>query len=329
MRVRLARVMAVLLSVVLLGSSMLSETKTALAQDDPSARAMLYSYYNAINVKNYQAAYPLLVTKQTYAEYAAGFATTDHITPYFGELQLPTPNSSLSLQTAEMPAVLLGYHTDNTIVSYYGCFALGTGQPNGSGWRIVGSDFKLLSDRLVPDSDTIAAYLGVNCYNPAYSFRGNLVDITQNKAFAMLTAYYRLINLRDYSDAYAMWLQPIPGPKPNGAPPADYRLPYEGFVGGYSNTIYITIYMDSFYNESGAFAGHPYVDGMEPAVLIGQHTDGSIVSYYGCYAIGILRPDELGIISGTFIQLDKGTVPTGQTILSLLKTDCTRLNLQF
>ena len=84
------------------------------------------------------------------------------------------------------------------------------------------------------------------------------------------------------------------------------------------------------FNQTGASAGHSYLDGLLPAVLVGQHTDGTVVTYYGCYVIGGqdgLPYGNLGIVSGAFNLLGND-VPNAQTIAQYLNIDCTTLKLQ-
>ena len=77
--------------------------------------------------------------------------------------------------------------------------------------------------------------------------------------------------------------------------------------------------------------GHGYLDGLQPAVLVGQNADGTVQGYFGCYVVGGLDNGSLGIVSGYFQPFPatvQGT-PDGLTILQALKTDCTTLPLQY
>jgi len=193
-----------------------------------------------------------------------------------------------------------------------------------------------LIGRALPDTTTIASALAINCYLPTAASSPFVIGAAALDAGQIaLTNYYRHINTRDYISAYATWLHPLPGPKPNGAPAEDYRTPYSDFVAGYSDTLYVFGYYGP-YNESGAFSGHGYVDGMIPTVLIGLHTDGSVTSYYGCYVLGFqasnppsASPVPLGIISGTFNPITTPYVPNGNVIRGYLGLDCTTLSLKF
>ncbi len=325
MRIAARQITAIVLSAVILVA--LPGTAPVYAQNPPSAQVMLLSYYNAINTRNYLQAYGLWVKpSQAYQAFTAGFADTDRVAPYFGDLQLGNVTTG---ESGRVPAVLFGYRIDGTIASYQGCLALAFNAPNTTGWRILGADFQLISDQFVPDSKVIEQYLAIDCYGVSSAINADAAPPPGEadlRALNTLNTYYGLINRKDYATAYAMWLKPLPGPKPNGMPAQDYRLSYNDFVAGYADTVFIDVYPGS-YTETGGSAGHGYLDGVLPAVLVGQHTDGSVVSYYGCYVMGWLDQSKLGIVSGTFLPLTQGDVPGGKTILESLKTDCFSLQL--
>lgn len=312
---------------ILIATGVLGGGQPSHAQTPSStAQAMLYRYYNAINLRDFATAYNLWVNSvQTYESFSSGFADTALVQPYFGTYQI---NSFGLSTTLRIPAVLLGYQIHGAVVSYYGCFTVAV--DNFSQWRIMDGNFHLLSNTQVPDAATIRSLLEIDCFHipptVAATYRPQLFTSAGQGA---LLAYYNAINNRDYATAYAMWLHPLPGPKPNGAPAHDYRPNYSDYVAGYGDTVFVNLYMGD-YVETGASAGHSYLNGLLPAVLVGQHTDGSFVAYYGCYVMGILTnpPGAFGIVSGRFLSLVKDA-PLGQLILQYLNFDCTTLNLQY
>ncbi len=322
MRMRLRLLAAVLIAVVTLSSAS-GSARAQAEQGNNSAEVMLLSYYSAINLRNYPEAYAYWVnTPQTYDDFAAGYADTDHVEPYFGVFQ---PAVSSAAEIGRVPAVLFGYHTDGSVVSYYGCFVI---YPTSTGLRILNASFRLISTTYLPDSTAMLSYLSLNCYNLPPSLTTTINRAPTDRGRALMNAYYGLINRRDYASAYVQWLQPIPGPKPNGAPPADYRLSYNDFAAGYADTVYVTAYYGD-YQQTGAYAGHGYLDGLQPAVLVGLHTDGSVAAFYGCYVLGGgAVPGGFGIVSGKFLPLTTGDVPTGDIILRALGVDCVSLGLQ-
>jgi hypothetical protein len=291
----------------------------ASAAEYTSPQAMLFTYYNAINRQDYVTAYGLwLNPRQTYQNFSTGFAATARVEPYLGTVQ-----ATSSAQLAYIPGVLLGYQTNGSVYSYYGCFTAGYVGTNGVTWRITAGNFRVLTTAGVPSNAVIQTYLGIDCTHVPTSIPPNTITTTSNFAAPTMLVYYDAINRKDFATAYSYWLQPIPGPKPNGAPAQDYRPPFQQFQNGYANTAYVNIYFGD-YNQGGASAGHAYLDGLLPAVLVGQQTDGSFASYYGCYVMGHLPNGVLGIVNGKFSLL-ANDVPTGDTILQYVNIDCTQL----
>ncbi len=308
-RIFVFMIAALLLSTITFGA--------AQAQTTTSAQGVLLAYYTSINLRDYRSAYNLWINpRQTYQNFASGFANTDHVEPYFGALQAPHVAGELG----RVPMVLLGYNTNGTVSSFFGCFTL------SSGYRISGATIHTISSNGIPDNTSIVTALGVNCSNLPASLPMTFLD-TSSPAYGLVWSYFRAINQRDYSTAYADWLQPIPGPKPNGQPATDYRPNYNQYVSGYSDTVYIDVYPGA-YNETGASAGHGYLDGVMPLVLVGQRTNGSITAYYGCLVIGGFPDGHLGIVSGKFYTW-LNNLPIGASITQLNTIDCTRLNLQY
>jgi hypothetical protein len=286
---------------------------------------MLQAYYSDINLRDFQTAYGFWSKPpQTLQNFVNGYADTVQIDPYFGDFQQGT-NAPV---TGRVPVVLVGYRTDGSFASFYGCLNVRyTGNTNLN-WVIEGANIATLG-AFYPALASIKSHTEINCFTDWSKVQLAASGINFVNQQNMLTSYYRLVNARDYNTAYTYWLHPIAGPKPNGAPATDYRQTLAQFTAGYKDTRYVSVYMGD-YNQTGASAGHSYLDGMLPAILVGQHTDGSIETYYGCYVIGGqegLPFGKIGIVSGAFKLL--GTdVPNAATIEKYLKIDCTTLPLQ-
>ena len=325
-----------------LALALLVSPALAAAQVTPvfaTPQAMLLSYYSLINVKAYAQAYSdWSAPSQTYADFASGYLTTNRVLPYFGDWQ-PAPANAPANENGSVPAVLYGYRSDDSLAAYSGCFFLqaGNDSSNASTWKIVSANFRPYSSAaFFPNDTALNAALTVNCFAASSSAPATasgsaatmpVVSITADKGQSTLIHYYSLINGHNYPAAYAQWLQPLPGPKPNGAPAQDYRLPYADFVAGYADTVYAFAYLGAF-DEQGASAGHGYLDGFIPAVLIGAHSDGSVAAYRGCYVLGLLPDGQLGIVSGTFQPIPAPYTLNGSSISNYLHVNCTTLSLQ-
>ena len=318
-----------LLTGVLSVGTVAAQTATALPPTSPTPQRALLAFYNAVNRKDYNGAYAFWVNPgQTLQNFAAGYADTDHVEAYLGALQA---GGATGAGGGLMPVVMGAFRNDGSVAYFWGCYQLQYNVNPATSWSIISADIRTLPSGGTPDTATLNAYLNINCaapatWNVATSFAAP-PDVQAANAAATLRGYYSLINRRDYATAYAQWLQPLPGPKPNGQPATDYRPAYTSFVSGYYDTVYANLYLGT-YNATGASAGHSYLNGLMPAVLVGQHADGSIVSYYGCYVLGSFPSGKLGIVSGAFVQFSND-VPTGQQILQYLNVDCTSLRLQF
>jgi len=275
----------------------------AAIQATLSALDALTNYYNAINLRNYQTSYAMLVNpSQTYANYSAGFANTQEVIPYLGAAQ------NLGSGLVGVPSVLQSRDGYGALSWYYGCFTL-----SGTySWRIERASLHAITGTgSYLDNPTILAYLAINCAQTTWTLPTPTYivdDSTTAPPRNLMVYYYSLINTRQYNDAYKSWMYPLPGPQPNGAPAQDYRPYASYFAAGYANTAYVDYYLGA-YNYMGAAAGHAYLNGVLPMILIGQHTDGSVSAYHGCYVIGNSSEQisGWGIVSGTFLALPGGT----------------------
>ncbi len=273
----------------------------------------LTAFYNYISLQNYQSAYALWNTPpSSYNEFVNGYANTQYVLPYFGVLE-----SSSATQAGKVISVLVSHQDDGSARAYYGCYDM----IYNNGWRIQDGHFTRFA-AYQPDFVTLNSILNQSCYNlqPVHTSPDQTSD-----AEVAVKQYYANINLRNYPDAYAMWLQPLPGPRPNGAPAVDYRPDANFFTAGYANTYYIDVYTGP-YMQTGASAGHSYLNGFLPAVLIGQHTDNTFVTYYGCYVMGYLPDGSLGIVNGRFLQLENNA-SIWPSFSPYLNIDCTTLNI--
>jgi hypothetical protein len=306
---------ATLMSIMLVSlSSGVSMAQTPVPLPYASPYALLYDYYSAINRLDFVTAYNLRVKpRQTYDVFAAGFTGTSRVVPHFGAIEGVDPANNGSVRT-----VLMGYQTDGTVKSFVGCFTV----TRASGdWRISTFRFDPLPTTQTLYQASIDALLNQPC-GGTYRITGVVGDPEAN-AITTLRAYYDLLNQQNYGGAYAMWLSPLPGPKPNGAPATDYRTNYTTWVNGYATTEHIFVYPGA-YLEMGASAGHSYLNGLLPVVLVSEHTDNTFEAYAGCYVMGFLPNGAMGIVNGRFTRFAT-TAPTSQEIEAHIPTDCVSL----
>ena len=314
------------ISLLMLTLTLLLLPGTALASVYDTPQKTLQSYYHAINQRDYRAAYDLwMIAEQPLATFSAGFADTLRVEPYFGEA-IPAGRSDITGGRAvQVPAALVTYKTSSTIAWYYGCFDLSQPFASSDQWVIDDGRFVLAPPEIPPVLMNIESVMDMNCNIMSVTWNGIGRAYNFDYPSQWLRDYYGLINDENYSAAYALWLQPLPGPKPNGAPPEDYRSPFGEFVSGYANTQFISVYTGD-YVFTGSSAGRPYLDGVLPTVLVGQNSDGAFETFAGCYVFGGLSND-IGIVSGTFTKVADGII-TGSTLVAYLQQDCFSLNLK-
>lgn len=285
---------------------------------------MLQQYYDSLNRKQYASAFGFLHTDQAFFDYVSGFETTDRIDTYFGA-------SQTNGQDTRVPAVLVSHHTDTSIENYAGCFILGLYPAAGTAYyRIDGTSLQKLAFSGEPSIGSIASFTStVNCYGTASNYPTQAAK-GPGEAGNLLREYFNSIENRNYEIAYRLWLAPIPGPKPNGAPAEDYRPSLPDFINGYSLTRSIAAYTGSMgnYQYGGASAGHSYLDGFQPIVLVGEESNGKITSYSGCFLMGRFLSGGMGIVNGKLQVLVNG-VPTADLINSALSIDCSTLAMSY
>ena len=132
-------------------------------EDLDSPVGLLASYYNAINLQDYQRAYNYWETPlEPFDEFAAGFADTASVQVI---VQPPTRVSGAAGSSyVEIPTVLIAHHHDGAEKMYVGCFVTRTSNlqppdiPQEDVWHLYGADVTE-----VPTDSSIPALLGEAC----------------------------------------------------------------------------------------------------------------------------------------------------------------------
>lgn len=290
--------------------------------NEPTIEAHLMRYIDAINRHDYATAYAMnqgIGQEQSYQNFVAGFAQTERIVPYFGI-------GGAAAGTTYVTTVLLGYQTDGTVESYYGTFRVSHGSlysPPQQGWVLHGGDFELVQDGTALHNSTIQTLISTQWQPNQNLTLPNLTTVSEMSDYPadVVLDYYDLINEKNFSTAYTQWLNPA-----THGLTRDYRLPYQQFVNGYSDTTYVTAYAGAF-QQIPTNQQRSYLSFFLPVVLVGQHLDGTYVTYSGCYALGYLSTNTMGIVNGRF-QLLMNDVPDAATIFNALNTqNCAALGM--
>jgi len=289
-----------------------------------TAQGAIQAYYKAISQRDYVSAYNFLTpTVWQFQPFVSSFATTEYLVPYMGEFQ--QGEAPLS---GYVPVVVFNYQPQNIIQTLAGCvFLTDRGpQPNAL-WYIEDMNLLPLSqDTYTPIASDIRNLLNIDC---SVQFAPEAITaVEQDEATRFLHEYFTAINQQTYQAAHALWLFPLPGQQPNGAPATDFRTPLDQFASGYFDTYHITLYTGT-YQFGGATAGRSYLEGFMPVVLVGQEFGGQITSFSGCYALGRFIDGRMGIVNGQLAVLQDG-VPLGQTVVdTLANLDCAALGMSF
>ena len=270
----------------------------ALAGGSVGPRQMLTSYYTLINSRNFAAAYSQWAgPTQTYQEFVQGYADTTYVSAWFGSFQV----GFIGAQNGRVPGVLVGSHTDGSVVAYTGCYDLAY-NPNATGmaqWPITGANFQPLS--AVPTTGEISQLITQSCYGQ-YTPQG-----TYSTVQARLVDYVAAINLGDYARAYAIWASP--------------QQTYQQFVSGWADTAETLLFYGA-YQYSGVY-GYGEI-GRVPVVMMGYHTDGSLVAYQGCLGLSYnaYNSQQWGLWASYVQPMAFSVTPGAYAIAQALTASC-------
>jgi hypothetical protein len=315
--IKSTRLLMLMLAIVL--GPFIQAIPPANAQGYFSPRLMLMNYFNAINRRNYPLAYAYWISPP-WSEYGfeQGFEDTHHIIPYLGDAQISVKASRPVV--ARVPAVMLAYSVGRRLSAFYGCFTLA----QRGGWRIEGATLTEIPDQMLPDRNSILAFLGQDCTSAVSDMEFSVRPRRYGDVQDLINGYYDSINAKEYEWAYDAWLMPDAPYGYHRAKTPDYRPPYDAYVASFASTMYADVYFGRYF-YTGARTGKRYLDGLQPVVVVDQHYDGSFASYYGCFVIGSSVYDYLGIVNVKLFPLPldlPGDIPDARTILRYADTYC-------
>lgn len=281
--------------------SMFTSAAPAAAGGNVSPQAMLTAYYyNHINQHDYWTAYQQWDNPpQTYEQFVAGYADTSFVLAYFGAYQARGP----FLLEGSVPGVLIGSHNDGTQVAFAGCYDVRY-NPAESGiaqWKITAGDFEQLAAPPTYEAE-YNQHLQTDC-----AMRKTPDGSAYYSVQAMLSDYFEAVNNRDYAYAYDLWNPP--------------QQTYEDFVAGWQDTVE-TVAFYGEYQFGGNF--NAAEAGRIPVVLMGYHTDGSLVAYQGCIGVNFNTaiPRRWSLYDAYLQPLVSATVPQPDVIMAALNVAC-------
>lgn len=266
------------ISLILIGSVLFSVIGAALghvlAGGNIAPRNMLVQYYGYINARQYAPAYQQWINPpQSYDNFVAGYANTASVQARFGGFQ---PAAAGSLDGA-VPGILVGVDLNGSPSAYYGCYFLRYNDTVSglAQWMITGANFTQV--QVAVGTAPSQFLIDTDCYHLNVGSNGGVGQVVPDTTVEqMLANYYNTINLLEYPNAYGFW--------------ASAQQTYQDFANGWSTTSETVFFFGTYQPYTGPYATNE--TGRIPVVLLGYHTDGSLVAYQGCLGVNFsaIRP---------------------------------------
>jgi hypothetical protein len=259
---------------------------SAYVDDRSRAEAVIQSYYNAIEQKQYLRAYSYWESSDSlppYATFAQGFADTTDVQVELGSVG---GNPGAGQLYWSVPAAVFSTTTSGA-QSFVGCYTVHLAQPAIQ----AAPPFKPMSIQAgqisaVATAAAARAALSTACGSanatplPWGNASGgiesaNYVD-DRSAGEAVIRSYYNAVNRKEYTRAYAYWES------------AASQLPaFTPFQAGYANTKSVTLLTTP--GTVGAGAGQTYYT--VPAVITASNSDGTTTIFSGCYTLHLGSPN--------------------------------------
>ena len=290
--------------------------------DRSTATGLIYSYFNAINRKEYLRAYNYWRTPAAslgkYENFAAGFSQTAWAKVRLGQI---TEGIAAGQIYYSVPVLIKAFTTTGVHQRFISCFVLQLSQPAAQGVPpFVPMGIDHAKTRYVTTPGNGRELLASACSGPdkmgipvnpapvtdrddtiANNYLDDRSDPTQ-----VLRSLVNAINRKEYVRAYSYWehadgLANVP--------------PYEQFAKGYAETEKVQVMVGVVRSDAGA--GQFYYSA--PVVLIARTSRGAIQTFAGCYTLHISNPAlqaqppfmPLAIHSADVRQYENVTDPTG------------------
>lgn len=230
--------------------------------------ATLASYYNAINLREFERAYGYWAAPpKPYDDFVAGFADTLVAKLIVGPQAMPVAGDT----PVGVPVILLAWHRDGSEHAFYGCFYLAPGpeETHPPHWYIQDATIHVTPNRDITLLQHACDPMQSVLYRPVYDRGDHPVDV--------IVSYYNAIVNHDYERAYGYWENP--------------PLPYDDFVAGFADTSSAFVALIPPVLIEGA-AGSQYT--AVPTLILALHHDGSRPTFNGCFTTRRPNPDMVG-----------------------------------
>lgn len=298
--------------------------------DRSTAEAVIRSYYDAINRREYARAYGYWergvspAQLPPFPQFQQGYADTASVRPTTGQVRGDVGAGQLYYS---VPVVLDATTKAGASQRFAGCYVLHLGRPQiqtappfhplaiqsasireaPAGTDVAG----LLADACAGQGQTSPLPPGATPGPAAIDGAGYLDD--RSSADAALRSFYNAINRKEYARAYSYW-EP-------GAEALQQMPPFDQFQQGYAHTAAVQLTAGPV--VTGAAAGNLYFS--VPVTLRATTAAGATQTFVGCYRLHIGQPanqaeppfQPLGIQSASIRQ-----VPNDADAAALMAQSC-------
>jgi len=294
----------------------------AYVDDRTDGAAVIRSYYNAINRKEFDRAYsywePGAAARQlpSYPQFKAGFANTTSVQVTIGPVGTGVGAGQMY---NSVPVALITTETNDTSAAFVGCYTLHLGNPAIQDlppfqpWAIQSARITQLAAGANPIESLPTACSGTSSspgmptpapttYAPTDISKSRYLD-DRSTPEELIRSLFNAVNRQEYDRAYSYW--------ESGAP----QLPtYAQFKQGYQSTESVQLTIGQ--TKAGVGAGQLYFD--VPTTLIARTTSGQTQTFVGCYTVHLAQPliqdqppyQPMQIQSASVKQVANGTDPT-------------------
>lgn len=292
-----------------------------------SADAVIMSYVNAINRKEYARAYGYWEANATqlapFDQFVQGYASTQTVQAVTGGV-VADPGAGQIYYT--VPVTLIATTTAAATQTFVGCYTLHLAQPGIQGappFQPIG--IKAAQVQQVANGSNTSALMAQACLSqnggqlpsltPTATLNPAAIDASQyiddrSDAVSVLRSLFNAVNRMEYVRAYSYW-----------EPGSAQLAPFPQFQQGYMNTRSVLMTAGVVNIDMGA--GQIYYS--VPVALVSQLNDNTIQTFVGCYVLHLGQPQNqaeppfqpLGIYSAQIQQ-----VPNTSNLASVMPQTC-------
>ena len=279
--------------------------------DRSNAEALLDSFYNAINRKEYARAYaywqPGAKEMPAYSAFEQGYSSTNAVKISYGTLN----NDNGAGQVRFYVPVSITSETTGGTQYFVGCYTAHLASPAAQATLpfqplaiesavVQQSSAAPAAEALEKACQDIGVPVPRPANDPGTIDTSNYLD-NRSDPVAVVRSFYNAINRHEYTRAYSYWQD------------QSELAPLPAFAEGYSATKSVALTIGEVQSDAGAGQRNYRV----PVTIQSQMNDASAQTFAGCYTLHLSSPPiqsppfkPLGITAATIQQVAAGQNPT-------------------